>query len=378
MEFPTSVDDSSLLEHEPLRTYCAMMLKLDKGGSRSQGKLIVDGFVQAMQEDCRAVAACKTWICLVVGISPTEADNLELLDGGVELYRVFFDYQCRLHGKADGKASEYHTQIEKKGLQALNVNIRRQGAAARHLTSGITRSRRGRLGRTYRTPSRNVENQPRSSTEHTNVQVCHTGNESPSSLADPSSVTAVCSGSLTRPKRNVKKHKSRLRIVSIPETSDEDMTPNNLVKKDSALIPIQGTGTTLAPPTSGKEHGTDDDTFNPDGTECFRDDINPEGGHFDALRPKSLSSRFGASGRSQKIRTRKMNRLVEERVIHSYAELTKPVNLSNAKRPSQSSGFDHRGTRTAVPLQTLPADRGTTTLPLSIVLVSPSPLQLLR
>jgi hypothetical protein len=50
MNLPVKVDDSSLLEHEPLRTHVAVF-QSTRGQSRSSAKDAISQFVQAMRRD---------------------------------------------------------------------------------------------------------------------------------------------------------------------------------------------------------------------------------------------------------------------------------------------------------------------------------------
>ena len=131
MILPSSAEDASLLEYEPLRTFCIIAAE---ASSRSEKNQIVDAFAQEMRGNdkvrvrhiignlcyylSQAVDAAKIWICYVVGFSAQKADDLELLDDGRSLYRVFFRYYC------EQRTPEYLTQLGKKSL--LDFKIRQR------------------------------------------------------------------------------------------------------------------------------------------------------------------------------------------------------------------------------------------------------------
>ncbi|KIK91187.1 hypothetical protein PAXRUDRAFT_831057 [Paxillus rubicundulus Ve08.2h10] len=114
MNLPKSIDDSSLSQHEPLLSHCVML----RDTSRSESKQVLSSFVNAMHGDTQATAAALRWACLVFG-----DDLLEVTDGGKELFKVFFTYQCRLQDTEQGRASEYSVRVFKNGLHALKLQI---------------------------------------------------------------------------------------------------------------------------------------------------------------------------------------------------------------------------------------------------------------
>ncbi|KIJ05825.1 hypothetical protein PAXINDRAFT_103619, partial [Paxillus involutus ATCC 200175] len=114
MNLPERVDDSSLLQHEPLLSHCVML----RDASRSESKQVLLSFVNAMQGDTQATAAAVRWACLVF-----KQDSLEDTDGGKELFKAFFTYQCRLQDTKHGGPSEYEARVFSNGLHALKLKI---------------------------------------------------------------------------------------------------------------------------------------------------------------------------------------------------------------------------------------------------------------
>lgn len=142
MNLPATVDDPSLLQHEPLRNHIAMY---EDSGARSNSRMVVSSFVKAMQGDgqvgtrnvslrlkistplLQAALASKAWAYLVFDLKNTPLDDssFEVTDKGEELYRVFFEYQLKLSQglkqRCINKACEYHTHVLKRGIGAIKL-----------------------------------------------------------------------------------------------------------------------------------------------------------------------------------------------------------------------------------------------------------------
>ncbi|KAF9227346.1 hypothetical protein BS17DRAFT_775348 [Gyrodon lividus] len=128
MNLPESVDDPSLLQHEPLLSHCAMLWD----ASRSETRRVSLSFVRAMQIDPQAQVAVKRWASLLFRDYLAEEVSLEVMDGGQELYSVFFEYMRRLRDPKTCKPSEYLTQILKKGPWVLKLQNRGAHATRHH------------------------------------------------------------------------------------------------------------------------------------------------------------------------------------------------------------------------------------------------------
>lgn len=157
MNLPVSVEDPSLLEHEPLRTRITTFECAE--GQRSATKQSVSEFVQEMQQDgCGQVrtrnvslrfgisttlpqAAVKEWATLVFQGILSNGRSFKVIDRGEELYKVFFEYQYRLYkGRKAGNMDEtrqYEARVYRSGLEFINaVEARHDGASIQHSTRG--------------------------------------------------------------------------------------------------------------------------------------------------------------------------------------------------------------------------------------------------
>ncbi|KAG8213942.1 hypothetical protein J3R82DRAFT_10688 [Butyriboletus roseoflavus] len=138
MNLPESVDDPSLLNHEPLLSHVTLY-ETAIGPGRSEINRVVSSFVEAMQRDARAVAATKTWACLLFKEVFLNENSLEAMDGGKELYKAFLEYQVQLskgrrHGSTDARSCQ--ARILRRGIGAIKLknrdaNTQRSGGEGR-------------------------------------------------------------------------------------------------------------------------------------------------------------------------------------------------------------------------------------------------------
>ncbi|KAH7888686.1 hypothetical protein F5I97DRAFT_1925224 [Phlebopus sp. FC_14] len=132
---PRSWNDPSPLEHEPLLSYCSMMEHV----LRSETRQVISGFVKDMQENKEAAEAAKKWVLLMFGLDNRSHEDVKVLDGGKELYSTFFEFYRLFRDSGDAKTTEYRSQVTKRGLRGLKINLLGPAAllSSTQTTSGL-------------------------------------------------------------------------------------------------------------------------------------------------------------------------------------------------------------------------------------------------
>lgn len=164
MELPVSWQDTSLLDHEPLLSFC---LLYSQPSTRGESKLIIDSFVEEMQHNvCRvhqyrydmlnlttwthqkqALAAAQAWLRLAFSPENDEVETLGLSANDPKMLAIFFEFYRLL--QAGTHTTEYisrmkHELLGSRAKQGTRSARGGHSARARGREVNIGRSRRGR------------------------------------------------------------------------------------------------------------------------------------------------------------------------------------------------------------------------------------------
>ncbi|KAG1776986.1 hypothetical protein EV702DRAFT_1104717 [Suillus placidus] len=112
MELPISWNDTSLLDHEPLLSYCYLYSLSSRGGS----KAIINNFVNEMQGNSRALAAAQAWLRLAFPPRNDETETLGLSANDPKMLAIFFEFYRLLQAK--NHPAEYLLQKKRELLSS--------------------------------------------------------------------------------------------------------------------------------------------------------------------------------------------------------------------------------------------------------------------
>jgi hypothetical protein len=163
MELPVSWQDASLLDHEPLLSFC---LLYSQPSTRGESKLIIDSFVEEMRCNvCRlhqyrydmlslttwthqkqALAAAQAWLRLAFSPENDEAETLGLSANDPKMLAIFFEFYRLL--QAGTHTTEYisrmkHELLGSRAKQGTRSARGGHGARARGREVNVSLSRRG-------------------------------------------------------------------------------------------------------------------------------------------------------------------------------------------------------------------------------------------
>ncbi|KAG1746285.1 hypothetical protein EDD22DRAFT_918224 [Suillus occidentalis] len=144
MELPVSWQDTSLLDHEPLLSFC---LLYSQPSTRGESKLIVDRFVEEMRCNKQALAAAQAWLRLAFSPENDETDTLGLSANDPKMLAIFFEFYRLL--QAGTHTTEYisrmkHELLGSRAKQGTRSARGGHNARARGREVNGRRSRRGR------------------------------------------------------------------------------------------------------------------------------------------------------------------------------------------------------------------------------------------
>lgn len=146
MELPVSWQDKSLLDHEPLLSYCLLYSQLS---TRGESRIIINNFVEEMRRNKQALAAAQAWLRLAFSPENDETETLGLSANDPKMLAIFFEFYRLL--QAGTHTTEYisrmkHELLGSRAKQGTRSARGGHNARARGREVNVSRSRRGRSG----------------------------------------------------------------------------------------------------------------------------------------------------------------------------------------------------------------------------------------
>lgn len=141
MELPVDCHDPSLLDYEPLLSYCFLYSQLSRA-TRNESSIIVKNFVQDLQDNPQALAAAQEWLRLAFWPENDETETPGLSASDPEMLAIFFQFYHRLQVKScptEYLAKKRRELLSSRAMQGTRSD--RGGHSAKARERGVKGSR---------------------------------------------------------------------------------------------------------------------------------------------------------------------------------------------------------------------------------------------